>query len=148
MKKPEAAIGTHASIPNPALEPFTVLVGRWKTEGSHGLLPGITLHGQASFEWIENGAFLLMRSEIDHPSFPHGLAIFGSDDSQHTFFMLHFDERGVSRVQHVSLEHNVLKWWRDEPGFAQRYTSIIASDGNTMVGTGELSRDGKTWEKD
>ncbi len=148
MTRSDATIGARASSPNPALQPFAVLVGSWKTEGSHGLLPGVTLHGKASFEWIEHGAFLLMRSEIDHPSVPQGIAIFGSDDVQHTVFMLYFDERGVSRIQHVSMEHNVLKWWRDEPGFSQRTTNTIASDGNTIVSKGELSKDGVTWKKD
>lgn len=97
---------------------------------------------------MENGAFLLMRSEIDDPRFPQGIAILGSDDVQHKLFMLYFDERGVSRMQDVSMENNVLKWWRDQPGFSQRYTYTIASDGMTIVGKGELSRDGATWEKD
>jgi hypothetical protein len=148
MKTPDAAIGTRARMPNPMLQPLADLVGSWQTEGSHGLLPDVTLHGHVSFEWIENGAFLLMRSELDHPSFPHGLAIFGSDDEQHKLCMLYFDERGVSRIQNVSMQDNVLTWWRDQPGFAQRYTYTIASDGQTMVSTGELSRDGATWDKD
>jgi hypothetical protein len=148
MKTPEASIGARASIPNPALQPLAVLVGRWTTEGSHPLVPDVTLRGRVSFEWVENGAFLLMRSDVDHASFPHGLAMFGSDDAQNRLFMLHFDERGTSRMQNVSIENNVLKWWRDQPGFSQRYTNTIASDGKTMVGKGELSRDGTTWERD
>lgn len=149
MTRPEATIGVRARMPNPALQPFAVLVGRWRTEGSHGLLPGVTLHGHASFEWIENGAFLLKRSEIvDDPRFPHDVAIVGSDDVQHRYFMLYFDERGVSRRFDVSIEHNVITWWRDQPGFSQRTTNTIASDGNTIVSKGELSKDGMTWEKD
>ena len=89
-----------------------------------------------------------MRSEIDHASIPQGIAVFGSDDVQHTFFMLYFDERGVSRIQHVSMEHNVLKWWRDQPGFSQRTTNAIASDGKTIISQGELSRDGINRDKD
>lgn len=113
------------------------------------MLPGVTLHGRVSFEWIENGAFLLMRSEIvDDPRVPSGLAIFGSDDVQHTYFMLYFDERGVSRKLDVSIEENVIRWWRDQPGFSQRTTNTIASDGNTITSKGELSRDGATWEQD
>ena len=60
-----------ASIPNPALQPFGVLIGNWTTTGSHPLIPGTTLHGRASFEWLENGAFLLWRSEIDEPGVRH-----------------------------------------------------------------------------
>lgn len=149
MTRPAAPIGARASIPNPALQPFAVLVGSWRTEGSHGLLPGVTLHGRASYEWMENGAFLLMRSEIvDDPRVPQGVAIVGSDDVQHTFFMLYFDERGVSRRFEVSIAENVITWWRDQPGFSQRTTNTIASDGNTMISQGEMSRDGTTWEQD
>lgn len=148
MNRPEAIIGVRASMPNPALQPFAALVGRWRTEGSHPSLPQVTLRGHASFEWIENGAFLLMRSELDYPGFPHGIAIIGSDDVQNTFTMLYFDERGVSRIQNVRMENNVLRWWRDQPGFSQRYTYTLSSDGMTMVSKGELSRDGATWEND
>ena len=39
-----------ASIPNPALKPFSALVGEWTTVGTHGLVPGATYHGRTSFE--------------------------------------------------------------------------------------------------
>src|SRR5687767_9297813 len=82
-----------ASIPNPALEPFRVLVGNWETTGTHLLIPDTVLHGRTSFEWLEGGAFLVMRSEIDEPGVPSGIAIFGSDDASNEYFMLYFDER-------------------------------------------------------
>jgi hypothetical protein len=43
---------------------------------------------------------------------------------------------------------NVLKWWRNAPDFSQRFTGTIVDDGRTMIGKGELSKDGKAWEKD
>jgi hypothetical protein len=86
-----------AAIPNPALKPLSALVGKWRTVGTHPLVPGVTFHGHTSFEWIEGGAFLLMHSEIDEPGIPSGVAVFGSDDSADVWFMLYFDERGVSR---------------------------------------------------
>lgn len=137
-----------ASIPNPALEPFSVLIGTWNTTGTHGLLPDITLHGRTSFEWLENGAFLIMRSEIDDPRFPSGIAVFGSDDSSGEYFMLYFDERGISRKYEVSLRNNILKWWRNATGFSQRYEGTIVDGGNMIIGKGELSKDGSSWEKD
>jgi len=137
-----------ASIPNPALEPFRVLIGKWDTTGSHGLIPDIILHGHASFEWFEGGAFLMMRMEIDDPRFPSTLAIFGSDDSEKEYYMLTFDERGVSRKHEVSLHDNILKWWRNAPGFFQRYEGRIVDDGNTIIGHGQLSKDSVFWEKD
>jgi len=137
-----------ASIPNPALEPFRILIGDWNTVGTHALLPDMTLHGRTSFEWLEGGAFLMMRSEIDETGIPSGIAIFGSDDSAKEYFMLYFDERGVSRKYEVTLRDNIWKWWRNSPGFSQRYTGTIVDDGNTIIGKGELSKDGLSWEKD
>jgi len=137
-----------ASIRNPALEPFRVLIGNWNTVGTHGLVPDTILHGRTSFEWLEGGAFLMMRSEIDDPRFPSTIAIFGSDDTSGECYMLTFDERGVSRKHEVTLRDRIWKWWRNAPGFFQRYQATIAEDGNTIIGKGELSKDGLSWEKD
>jgi hypothetical protein len=124
------------------------LIGEWTTVGTHGLVPGTTYHGRTSFEWLEGGAFLIMHSEIDEPDIPSGIAIFGSDDALGEYFMLYFDERGVSRRHDVSLHDNVLKWWRTAPGFSQRNTLTIGDDGRTIIGKGEVSKDGVSWEKD
>ena len=137
-----------SSIPNPALEPFRILIGNWNTTGTHGLLPDIILRGRNSFEWLEGGAFLMMRSEIDDPRFPSTITIFGSDDSEGEYYMLAFDERGVSRKSDVSLHESIWKWWRNAPRFFQRYEATITDDGNTIVSKGELSKDGVSWKQD
>lgn len=141
-------IGTKALIPNPTLKPFEILVGEWQTTGSHPHLPGTILHGRVSFDWHEGGAFLIMHSEIDESEIPSGVAIFGSDDVEKKFFMLYFDERGVSRKYDVTMKGNQLKWWRDDPSFSQRMTITIEDDGKKMNSEGEMSRDGAAWEKD
>lgn len=137
-----------ASLPNPALDPFKVLIGTWHTTGAHPLIPDTILHGRASFEWLEGGAFLMMRTEIDEPGVPSGIAIIGSDDSTGEYFMLYFDERGVSRKYEVTLQGNIWKWWRNAPGFFQRFEGALVEGGNTIIGKGEYSKDGLSWEKD
>jgi hypothetical protein len=62
--------------------------------------------------------------------------------------MHYFDSRGVSRVYRISADEGVWRFWRDRPGFSQRYVCTISADGGTMTGNGELSRDGSTWEQD
>jgi hypothetical protein len=141
-------IAQKAAIQNPALDPLKVLIGEWTAVGTHPLVPGTTLHGRSSFNWMEGGAFLLWRSEIDKEGFPDGIAIIGSDDATGEYVMLYFDERNVSRKYEVSIRDNVLKWWRTTPEFSQRYTWTFAEDGNTIIGKGELCKDGKTWEGD
>lgn len=125
-----------------------MIVGKWKTVGTHPLLPGTELLGRTVFEWIEGGAFFKMSSEIYHPEFPDGLAIFGSDNEGGEICMLYFDERGVSRKQTVQVEGSHWKWQRDAPKFSQRFVVTIESDGNTMIGKGEMRREGSGWEKD
>src|SRR6266700_7504579 len=134
-----------ASIPNPALTAFGVLVGAWNTVGTHPLVPGTTFHGRTSFEWIEGGAFLIMHSEMDEPEIPSGIAIFGTDDTSGECSMLYFDERGVSRRYETRVQGNEWQWWRNAPGFLQRFIGTIAADGRTIVSHGEYSRDGEHW---
>lgn len=141
-------IGSKAFIPNPALEPFQVFVGEWQTTGSHPYLPGITLHGLTSFDWLEGGAFLIIHSEIDDPNFPDGIAIFGSDNVAKNYFLLSFVERGVSRKYDVTMTGDQLTWWCDEPSFSQRFTLVIEDNGNRMRSQGEMSREGAAWEED
>jgi len=137
-----------ASIPNPKLKPFSALIGKWRTVGTHPLVPGTTFHGHTTFEWFEGGAFLIMHSEIDEPGIPSGVAIFGSDDATGEYFMLYFDERGVSRKYEVSFGDNTWRWWRNAPGFSQRFSGTFMDGGRTIVGKGELSKDGSLWEGD
>ena len=90
-------IGPEAQRPNPTLARLAPLIGRWRTTGTHPLMPGTTFHGRTSFEWHEAGAFVEMRTEIEEPEIPSAVAIIGSDDSAGTLTMLYFDERDISR---------------------------------------------------
>lgn len=137
-----------AQIMNRKLEAFKVLIGEWKTAGSHPGLPGVVLSGRTSFEWLEGGAFVIMHSHIDHKDVPDGIAIFGSDDSLEDLTMIYFDERNISRKCGSSLKNNVWKWWRIDNEFSQRYTCEIQDDGKKIVAKGEMSRKGGAWEKD
>lgn len=143
-----APIGPEAHLPNPALQPFAVLIGEWRTTGTHQLLPGTTFHGRSSFTWHDQGAFVVFRSEIDEPEIPSAVGVLGSDDSAGTFSLLTFDERGISRRYDVSLEGRTMTWWRDDPGLSQRMTYEIDEVGDTIMCTGTMSRDGGPWEGD
>ena len=112
------------------------------------MLPGATVHGRASFEWLDGGAFLCTRSEIDDPRFPSGVAIIGSDDEAGTFTMLYFDQREVSRRYEVTIDAAVIRWERITPAFSQRFALTISADGNTMHGTGQMSQNGGAWGPD
>lgn len=70
----------------------------------------------------------MMRSEIDEPGIPSGLAIIGNDDSRDEYSMHYFDERGVSRKYEIMRNDNVWKWWRNAPDFSQHFTGTFIDD--------------------
>ena len=141
-------IGQAAQRRNPALEPLAPLLGDWRTTGTHPLVPGTTFHGRTSFAWHEGGAFVLMRSEIDEPEVPDGLAVIGSDDAAGTRTRLYSDEPGVTRRYTVEVGDGEVSWHRDEAGFAQRMVLTVAADGSRLDARGTMSRDGGPWEDD
>ena len=142
----QVPIGAEALIPNPALRPLQFLIGEWRTAGTHPLVPGETLRGRASFSWHEGGAFLIMRSQVDRPQFPDGVAIIGSDGASGKLVMMYFDERGVSRILAVDIGDRSVTWRHDDPEFAQSLT--IAAEGDGLVSKGRMSTKGGAWEED
>ena len=122
------------------------LTGSWTTEGSHPLLPGAEIRGRATFEWLDGGKFLIWRSHYDHPDIPDAVSVIGAADDR--LAMHYFDARGVQRTYAVEMTPGTWRFWRDDPGFGQRFTGTFDADGDTITGHGQLSRDGETWEDD
>jgi hypothetical protein len=133
------------------------LVGTWDILT---LWHGQTLPGAwASIEWIEDGAFLRVRSDAGPESelaqawgerspFP-ATAIIGADDLSGNYSYLYSDGRGVHRVYQMSLDEHE---WRTSgvagPEFHQRSLGIFSDDGNRIDLRYEQSKDGETWELD
>jgi hypothetical protein len=122
-------------------------------------------HGQslrgasASFEWIEDGAFLRLRSDVeagselaeawgDHAPFPITVII-GADDPSGTYGYQYADGRPVHRVYEMTLEG---REWRTHgvagPEFHQRSIGVFSEDGDRIDVRYERSADGETWELD
>jgi hypothetical protein len=141
-------IGKEALIPNPRLAAFAPVIGEWTTTGQHPMVPNTTFHGRVRFEWHEGGAFLCIRSEIDEPQIPSGIAIIGEDDDTGELTMLYFDERAVARRYDVTMHGNVMTWSRMAKSLSQRFVLTVAADGRAMQGVGEMSRDGGPWGPD
>ena len=142
---------------HPMLEHLEALVGEWETEASHQLLPDTVVRGRSTFEWLEGGHFLIWRVRNEHPDFPDSISILGCeapDDAGDTgdpgggCTLRYFDSRGISRRCVLGAEAGVWRFWRDWPGFSQRFTGTFSADGNTIAGVAELSQDGATWEED
>ncbi len=89
-----------------------------------------------------------MRSEVDQPQFPSGLAVIGSDDVAGKFAMTYFDERGTSRIFQVTVGDRTMTWRRDDPQFSQSMTIMAEDGGDKLVSKGRMSRQGGAWVDD
>jgi len=141
--------------PAPALKRLEALVGEWTTEIVHPTVRPKPIRGRRRFEWLTkgnkgSGGFLVQYDEVEHPDFPNSITIIGADaDAASDSFTYHyFDTRGVERIYQMSLRDGVWKFWRDAPGFSQRFTGTFSADGNTITGVIEKSADSVHWEHD
>ena len=115
---------------DPALAPFEALIGDWDLEARHRMLDE-TVTGGVTFEWVEGGHFLVQRSHMDHELFPGGISVIGAPEVGDGLVMEYFDSRGVRRTYGISLEDGVLRIWRDDPEFAQRFSASWNMPSNT-----------------
>ena len=118
---------------NPALSPLQFLAGAWDMELSGAAFlpdPDASVHGPVTFEWIEQGAALVMR--MDGGETPAATWIIGRDESESDSCVLYTDDRGVSRVYRMSFSDRTWRMWHDTTEFAQRF------DAEVLARTGRL----------
>lgn len=129
------------------MEALKPLAGEWRTEVR---MPGHeeVVHGTTSFEWLDGGAYLIQRAATDDPVFPRGVMVIGPAVGRGRVVQHYFDSRGVARVYEVSFDEGVLRLWRDDEDFAQRYSGRLSPDGTTIEGAWEICQDGTTWRHD
>jgi hypothetical protein len=130
---------------DPLLEPFAALIGTWATEATHPLFDGVVA-GSITFEWLEGGHFLVMRSRTEHELFPDAISVIGAPETGDGLVMEYFDSRGVRRTYGVSVTDGVLRMWRDHPGFEQRYSATLADV--AFEGLWQLAETPGDWKDD
>ena len=130
---------------DPRLAPFDALIGTWTTEARHRLVDSV-VHGTVTYEWLEGGHFLIERSRNDHELFPDAISVIGAPEDGDGLVMEYFDSRGVRRTYGVSLDDGVLRFWRDVPGFDQRFSAQLGRD--AFEGLHELAETPGEWQDD
>ena len=130
---------------DPALEPFDALIGTWATEATHPQFDGVVA-GTSTFEWLEGRRFLIVRGHNDHELFPDSISVIGAPEAGDGLVMEYFDSRGVRRTYRVALAAGVLRFWRDDPTFAQRFSATLDPDG--FAGRWVLARTPGDWRDD
>jgi hypothetical protein len=135
---------------NPALAELQFLAGTWDMELSEASFlpdPDAKALGSVTFEWLEQGAALVMR--MGDAATPTATWIIGRDDSGPDYHVLYADDRGVSRVYRMSLSDGTWRLWRDTPEFSQRFNAQVSTDQAEISGCWQKSVDGgTTWDHD
>jgi hypothetical protein len=130
---------------DPALEPLEVLIGTWATEAIHPSIDAVVA-GSITFEWLEGGHFLVQRSRNDHALFPDAISVIGAPETGEGLVMEYFDSRGVRRTYGVALDDGVLRFWREHPGFDQRFAATVALD--SIEGVWQVAETPGDWRDD
>ena len=130
---------------DPGLEPFDALIGTWATEATNPMMDAV-VPGSATFEWLEGGHFVVLRSHNEHELFPDAISVIGAPEAGDGLVMEYFDSRGVRRTYGISLDGGVLRIWRDDPAFAQRFSATIGDD--SFEGLWQLAREPDDWQDD
>jgi hypothetical protein len=138
------------NVLNPSLKDLEVFVGTWKLELRFPNDPPGTVQTQAAFEWLEDGAFLVMHSGTKGEGTPYAYCVIGRDNGVEDYTMLYFDNRGVSRIYNMSFKDGIWTQWRDaDPNFRQRFTGKFSADRNTITAKWENASGGSgDWNHD
>ena len=136
-----------------AESPLGRLIGAWEFEPTvEGQSTG---RGRATFDWIEDGAFVLERSDAEWSdpgwvaSAPKTMqSVLGFDDTTDEIVQLYSDSRGVFRIYRGMLTDDDWRLERAAPDFHQRFIGVFRDDGRTIDGRWESSPDGTAWELD
>jgi len=112
---------------DPALAPFEALIGTWATAATHPSVDAV-VPGEIAFEWLAGGRFIVQRSRNAHDLFPDSISVIGAPESGDGLVLEYFDSRGVRRTYGTSIEDGVLRFWREHPGFDQRFSAKLGAD--------------------
>jgi hypothetical protein len=133
--------------------PLARLIGTWEFEP---LVGGTSAgRGRATFEWIEDAAFVLERSDAEwsDPGWRENApkttrSVIGWDDSTNEIVQLYSDSRGVFRLYRGTLTDDAWILERAAPDFHQRFVGEFREGGREIDGRWESSPDGTAWELD
>ena len=133
---------------NPALQNLSGFIGHWDADLVFPADPPGELSGTVVFDWMDDGAFLVMRSETEGDGPPKAVAVIGCDDASGACSMLYYDARGVSRIYTMTYADGAWSLDGKPKQFFQRFRGRIDEDGRRIQGSWEKSEDGQSWQHD
>ena len=133
------------TAPDSRLQGFEVLIGTWDSRAKHRLMDEVVA-GSCSWEWLDGGHFIVHRTHYEHELLPDALCVIGAPEDGAGLVMEYFDTRGVRRTYTMALENGVLRYWRDHPGFDQRYSATLHPE--AFEGMSQLAETPGEWMDD
>jgi hypothetical protein len=97
---------------NPASQELKQFIGTWEMEISNAsFLPdaNATIMAEASFEWFEEGEFLIFRQGTKNKATPWAIWFIGHDKDAQNYTVLYIDDQQSSRVYEMSFENRIWK---------------------------------------
>jgi hypothetical protein len=123
-----------ATSPAPALKALEGLIGSWKVKGREFGSEG-KIYGQVSFEWMENGAFLIQKVDLNHNGFNiKGFEYIGYDEESQSVKSRFFDTTGNLYEYVWELDGDSLTIWGGYAGSAAVFRGAFSSDNNRYSG--------------
>jgi Protein of unknown function (DUF1579) len=129
----------------PELQPLTVFIGRWLTEGETIAEPGgaaAAIVASDVYEWAPGARFVM------HPAYGRigsmsvgGLEVIGYDESTGQFQTHFFDGEGNTTRETLSCRDGLWTW----QGSRTRCRGVFSDDGRTLTAHHERSDDGEHW---
>ena len=134
-----ALIGNLPETPNPDLKKLNRLIGKWKVSGPD-------IDGEATFEWMEGGFFMIQRFEFTYGGGKiKGIEYTGFDEDTQTLRSHMMDIRGSNFTYTWDIEGDTLWYWFGDKGSQTFSRGTFSADGNTVTGRWQWPKaDGKT----
>jgi hypothetical protein len=133
--------GQHSLDEGAGMNALDQLVGSWEFTMHHSAMSE-PITGRQRYEWVLDGAFVLMHWTYDHPDFPDAMALI-SQERYH-----YFDVRGIVRIFDLELSDDGWSMINLDKDFSQRASARFTNP-DLIEGSGEVSRDaGASWQPD
>jgi hypothetical protein len=120
-------VGKLPKEPNPLLKTLEPLIGKWKISGSD-------VEGEASFEWMEGGFFLIQKFDLNQGGHQKGIEYTGFDEETGTL-RSHLMQTNGSRFTYTyEIDGDTFYYWFGEKGSDIYSRSTFSADGNSYTG--------------
>ena len=124
--------------PNPALNALDMMVGTWDLIG-RDFITKEEIAGQSTFEWLEDGFFLVHRFKIGYASREFkGIELIGYDEKSGHLKTRVYSNQGADPLEYTwEVDEETFTNWFGDVGSSNRYKGKFSKDKNTLIGQWE-----------